>query len=83
MLRLVGFRTGDIVWFPVTQAFYTGLLGWGLAIGIYYVAAYAINTMLADQLASGQQVCILLPQHFAMALEDYAGRERRFGARPV
>lgn len=22
-------------------------------------------------------------QHFAMALEDYAGRERRFGARPV
>jgi putative ABC transport system permease protein len=24
--------------------------------------------MLADQLASDQQVCILLPQHFAMAL---------------
>ena len=24
--------------------------------------------MLADQLASGQQVCILLPQHFALAL---------------
>jgi putative ABC transport system permease protein len=68
VLRLVGFRTGDIVWFPVTQAFYTGLLGWGLAIGIYYAAAYAINSMLADQLASGQQVCILLPQHFAMAL---------------
>ena len=68
VLRLVGFRTGDIVWFPVTQAFYTGLLGWGLAIGIYFTAAYAINSMLADQLASGQQVCILLPQHFAMAL---------------
>jgi putative ABC transport system permease protein len=68
VLRLVGFRTGDIVWFPVTQAFYTGLLGWGLAIGIYFAAAYAINSMLADQLASGQQVCILLPQHFALAL---------------
>ena len=68
VLRLVGFRTGDIVWFPVTQAFYTGLLGWALAIGIYHAAAYAINGMLADQLSSGQEVCILLPQHFVMAL---------------
>ncbi len=68
VLRLVGFRTGDIVWFPVTQAFYTGILGWALAVGIYFGAAAAINNMLADQLASGQQVCLLLPQHFAMAL---------------
>ena len=68
VLRLVGFRTGDIVWFPVTQAFYTGLLGWALAVGIYFGAAAAINNMLADQLASGQEVCLLLPQHFAMAL---------------
>jgi putative ABC transport system permease protein len=68
VLRLVGFRTGDIVWFPVTQAFYTGLLGWALAVGIYYGAAYAINGMLAGQLAEGQEVCILLPQHFALAL---------------
>jgi len=68
VLRLVGFRTGDIVWFPVTQAFYTGIFGWVLAIGIYFGAAYAINGMLADQMAAGQQVCVLLPQHFAMAL---------------
>ncbi|MGB5563599.1 MAG: ABC transporter permease [Sedimenticolaceae bacterium] len=68
VLRLVGFRTGDIVWFPVTQAFYTGVFGWVLAIGIYFGAAYAINGMLADQMAAGQQVCVLLPQHFAMAL---------------
>jgi putative ABC transport system permease protein len=68
VLRLVGFRTGDIVWFPVTQAFYTGLLGWALAIGIYFAAAYAINGMLADQLADGQQVCVLLPQHYLLAL---------------
>ncbi len=26
VLRLVGFRTGDIVWFPVIQAFYTAIL---------------------------------------------------------
>jgi putative ABC transport system permease protein len=68
VLRLVGFRTGDIVWFPVTQALYTGLLGWLLAVGIYHGAAYAINGMLADQLAEGQEVCILLPHHLALAL---------------
>ncbi|MCB1801126.1 MAG: ABC transporter permease [Gammaproteobacteria bacterium] len=73
VLRLVGFRTGDIVWFPVTQAFYTGVLGWGLAVGIYFAAAYAINSMLADQLANGQQVCILLPEHYAMSLAVTVG----------
>jgi putative ABC transport system permease protein len=68
VLRLVGFRTGDIVWFPVTQAFYTALLGWLLAGGIFYGAAYVINDMLAEQMLNGQQVCVLLPRHFAMAL---------------
>ena len=68
VLRLVGFRTGDIVWFPVTQAFYTGILGWLLAVGIYYGAAYVINDMLAEQMGNGQQVCVLLPEHFTMAL---------------
>ncbi len=68
VLRLVGFRTGDIVWFPMTQAFYTGILGWVLAVGIYFGAAYAINGMLADQMAVGQEVCVLLPRHFLMAL---------------
>ena len=68
MLRLVGFRTGDIMWFPVTQALYTAVLGWLLATAIYFAAAYAINDMLAEQLAAGQQVCKLLPQHFVLAL---------------
>ena len=68
VLRLVGFRTGDIVWFPVTQAFYTALFGWLLAAGIFFAAAYGINQMLAEQLATDQEVCVLLPQHFAMAL---------------
>ena len=68
VLRLVGFRTGDIVWFPVAQAFYTALFGWLLAAGIFFAAAYGINQMLAEQLATDQEVCVLLPQHFAMAL---------------
>jgi putative ABC transport system permease protein len=68
VLRLVGFRTGDIVWFPVTQALYTGVLGWALALAIYLAAARAINSMLADQLAAGQEVCVLLPAHYLLAL---------------
>ena len=66
VLRLVGFRTGDIVWFPMTQAIYTAVLGWGLAIGLYQAVAITINTMMADQ-TDGQSVCVLLPEHFIAA----------------
>lgn len=68
VLRLVGFRTGHITWFPVLQAVYTATLGWLLACGIYYGAALAINKMLAPQLNSGQTVCNLLPEHYLLAL---------------
>ena len=68
VLRLVGFRTGDIVWFPMIQSFYTAVLGWALAIGIYRLAAFAINDMLSGQLAQGQKVCVLLPEHYIAAL---------------
>ena len=68
VLRLVGFRTGDIVWFPMIQAFYTAILGWALAVGIYQGAALAINDMLSTQLADGQQVCVLLTEHYVAAL---------------
>jgi len=66
VLRLVGFRTGDIVWFPMTQAIYTAVLGWGLAIGLYQGVAITINAMMADQ-TEGQSVCVLLPEHFVAA----------------
>ncbi len=68
VLRLVGFRTGDIIWFPMLQALYTALLGWGLAITIYILASWAINDMLTLQLDSGQQVCKLQPIHYLLAL---------------
>jgi putative ABC transport system permease protein len=68
VMRLIGFRTGDIVWFPVVQSFYTALFGWALACGIYYAAAWSINRMLAPQLEAGQDVCKLLPEHYLMAL---------------
>lgn len=68
VLRLVGFRTGDIVWFPMIQALYTAVLGWGLAVAIYQGAALAINDRLSAQLAEGQQVCLLLTEHYLAAL---------------
>lgn len=67
VLRLVGFRTGDIVWFPVLQAAYTAVLGWLLAVLIYLATGWSINDMLALQMESGQQVCRLLPQHYLVA----------------
>ena len=73
VLRLVGFRTADIVWFPVVQALYTGVLGWALAAGIYLAAAWAINDLLAMQLQPGQEVCRLLPEHYLVALALTAG----------
>lgn len=68
VLRLVGFRTGDIIWFPVIQSLFTGLLGWGFATLIYLGVAYSINSMFTDQLTAGDTVCLLLPQHYLIAL---------------
>ena len=68
VLRLVGFRTSDIVWFPMVQALYTAVLGWALAVSIYYLTAWMINSMMAGQVEAGQLVCRLLPVHYAIAL---------------
>ena len=68
VLRLVGFRTRDIVWFPMVQSLFTAMLGWALAVSIYIAAAWVINSMMAEQLAAGQQVCRLLHVHYAIAL---------------
>ncbi len=68
VLRLVGFRTGDIMWFPMIQSLYTALFGWGLAVAIFYAAAMAINDMLQSQMEIGQHVCKLQPEHYLIAL---------------
>jgi putative ABC transport system permease protein len=64
VLRLIGFDTCGIVWFPVIQALVTGLLGWLLASCIYLAVEGAINALFSSSLASGQSVCVLLPRHF-------------------
>ncbi len=68
VLRLVGFRTLDIAWFPMVQALYTAVLGWSLAVGLYQVVSWIINQMMASQLEAGQKVCRLLLHHYQIAL---------------
>lgn len=68
MLRLVGFRTSDIVWFPVLQSLFTAVLGWALASGVYRGVEESINRMLSHRVEAGEAVCRLLPEHYAAAL---------------
>jgi putative ABC transport system permease protein len=68
VLRLVGFKSGRIVLFPVLQAFYTALLGWLAAILVYLAFEFGINQLLAPRLNLEQALCYLLPEHFLWAL---------------
>jgi putative ABC transport system permease protein len=68
VLRLVGFRTSDIIWFPLIQSFYTATLGWATASIIYIGVSHSLNQMFQDQLKLGEVVCRLLPDHYLIAL---------------
>jgi len=68
VLRLVGFQGSKIVLFPVLQSFYTGILGWLVAVLIYLVTETTINSVLAPELGIDQALCFLLPEHFFWAL---------------
>lgn len=67
VLRLVGFSTLEIVWFPVCQALYVALLGSVLAGGLYLVLEAVINGLFQASLRGGELVCKLLPAHYAVA----------------
>lgn len=68
VLRLVGFKSGRIVLFPVLQSCYTAILGWLLAVLVYLAFEYLINTFLAPQLNLDGTLCFLLTEHFLWAL---------------
>ncbi|ODC01837.1 peptide ABC transporter permease [Candidatus Thiodiazotropha endoloripes] len=68
VLRLVGFRTAEIVWFPVLQSSFTAILGWLCASLIYFGVSITINQMFASQLNNSEKICHLLPEHLAIAL---------------
>ncbi len=68
VLRLVGFKSGRIVMFPVLQALYTAVLGWLFAVLVYLAFEYLINFFLAPRLNLDRALCFLLTEHFLWAL---------------
>lgn len=68
MLRLTGFRTSGIVWFPILQAALTGVLAWGLASLVYFAVQGTLNGLFADTIGGGNAVCRLQPWHLLAAL---------------
>ena len=67
IMRLVGFRTSGIVWFPIVQALLTGLFGWLLASLIYLSVERGLNQLFMSNLSIGESICRLLPVHFIAA----------------
>jgi putative ABC transport system permease protein len=68
VLRLTGFRTRGIVWFPIIQAMLTGVLGWAMAAVVFFSVQAGLNALFIDNIGSGQAVCRLLPWHLGVAL---------------
>ena len=68
VLRLTGFRTRAIVWFPIVQAVLTGVLGWLVAALVFFVVQAGLNILFAETVGGGESVCRLLPAHFILAL---------------
>ncbi len=68
VLRLVGFHTGGIVWFPILQALFTAVAGLALAVSIYLAVENALNQLFVASVRFGDAICRLLPIHFAVAI---------------
>ena len=68
VLRLTGFRSRGIVWFPIVQAMLTGVIGWTIAAVVFFAVQAGLNALFAGSVGGDQSVCRLLPQHFLIAL---------------
>jgi putative ABC transport system permease protein len=68
ILRLTGFRTEDIVWFPVVQAVLMATGAWLLTCLAVVVIQAILNGMLASSLGGGADVCRLRAWHLVAAL---------------
>jgi putative ABC transport system permease protein len=68
IIRLIGFSTGSIMWYPVVQSITTAVLGTALAASLYFASQITINRMFAQYLAEGEYVCRLSLAHLMLAL---------------
>lgn len=68
VLRLTGFRTREIVWFPLLQAGFTASFGWVLAVVVFLTVQGTLNALFASTIGGGQPVCRLEVWHLLAAL---------------
>jgi putative ABC transport system permease protein len=68
VLRLTGFRTRDIVWFPILQAGFTAGFAWALAAIVFLTVQGTLNALFASTIGGGQPVCRLELWHLLLAL---------------
>jgi putative ABC transport system permease protein len=67
VVRLIGFSTRDIVWFPVVQAAATAILGAMVAFLLYGTTELTINNVFARYLVEGEYVCRIGVFHYFSA----------------
>lgn len=68
VLRLIGFRTAQIVWFPILQAAFTAALAWAVAAIAYFLVQVVLNGLFAPNIGDGQPICRLRAIHLIAAL---------------
>ena len=67
VLRLTGFRTREIVWFPLLQAGFTAVFAWVLAVIVFLTVQGMLNALFASTIGGGQPVCRLEAWHLLAA----------------
>ncbi len=65
---LIGFSTGNIIWYPILQSVATVVFGFTTAIMLYKTAEIMINRLFGEYLASGEYVCRLSSLHMLIVL---------------
>ncbi len=67
LLQLTGFSTGSLVFFPMTQAMLTAVLGSMAATAAYMLFSSLLNHIFSGALGSTAAICRLAPVHFLLA----------------
>lgn len=65
---LIGFSTGNIMWYPILQSIATSILGTLTAVCLYRLTESLINGLFAEYLSAGEYVCRLSLGHILIAL---------------
>ena len=65
---LIGFSTGNIIWYPILQSIATIVFGFTTAVILYKTAEVMINRLFTAYLASGEYVCRLSIIHMLLVL---------------